>query len=149
VAQRLSERMSRDDSISAAEYVEAVEALEVENQKLKDDLKAQEEMYVIACRKILDEKCLRADVTNRAEKAEAEVKKLKELEEETYGYLDMDHAELGNLKDRLERVKKLVAEEWDSSTCIVDSEKIEEYEHCTCAEDYANIFVKRLKVMLK
>jgi hypothetical protein len=36
VAQRLSERMSRDDSISAVEYVEAVEALEVENQTLKE-----------------------------------------------------------------------------------------------------------------
>jgi hypothetical protein len=52
------------------------------------------------------------------------------------------------LEATLERVKKLVAEEWDSSTCIVDSEKIEEYEHCTCAEDYANVFVQRLKVLL-
>jgi hypothetical protein len=141
VTEKLSERMSRDDSISAAEYVEAVEALEVENQKLKDDLKAQEEMYAIACRKILDEKCLRADVTNRAEKAEAEVKDYRAL-------YYTGRARNGDLEATLERVKRLIAEEWDSSTCIVDSEKIEEYEHCTCAEDYANIFVQRLKVLL-
>jgi len=51
---------------------------EAEVKTLKDDLKAQEEMYAIACRKILDEKCLRADVTDRAEKAEAEVKTLRD-----------------------------------------------------------------------
>ena len=50
--------------------------------------------------------------------------------------------------DRIEKAQELIAREWDSPTCIIDSKKIEEYEHCTCAEDYANIFVGRLKKAL-
>jgi hypothetical protein len=53
VTEKLSERISRDDSISAMEYVEAVEALESENITLRLDcfnseqraLKAEAELF--------------------------------------------------------------------------------------------------------
>jgi hypothetical protein len=75
-------------------------ALEVENQKLKDDLKIQEEMYAIAYRKILDEKCLRADVT---EKAEAEVKDYRAL-------YYTGRARNGDLETRLAAAQALLKE---------------------------------------
>ena len=73
-----------------------------------------------------------------------EIKASPELEKRL-AELALDNLEKG---ERLAKAQELIAREWDSPTCIIDSKKIEEYEHCTCAEDYANIFVGRLKKAL-
>jgi hypothetical protein len=132
VAQRLSERLELDwiqvaKFSSKKELGLMLQGLAKERDELKEALKLATECHGIEYM--------------RAEKSEAEVKDYRAL-------YYTGRARNGDLEARLERVKRLIAEEWDSSTCIVDSEKIEEYEHCTCAEDYANVFVKRLKVLL-
>jgi hypothetical protein len=81
--EKLSERMNRDDSISAAEYVEAVEALESENITLRLDCFNSEQRALKAesTNKYLSDLVKKQgslvnEMEDKVAKAEAELKRL-------------------------------------------------------------------------